>query len=144
MHRAFLRRMQETPINHQYHGTHTVVLNSRQYRLPLDPRFDVIYHTSCVIYHTRSQPPKRPGSPMSGEPLRPKDLIPVIFTLDSEKAKVRKKESKTTTAEDTKFCPCLFWVLTGMAWLCFWRYRNIMCMFWARWERLVCSLSIYW
>lgn len=26
---------------------------------------------------------------MSGEPLRPKDLIPVIFTLDSEKAKVR-------------------------------------------------------
>lgn len=33
------------------------------------------------------QPPKRPGSPMSGEPLRPKDLIPVIFTLDSEKAK---------------------------------------------------------
>eukprot|EP00904_Undaria_pinnatifida_P013601 jgi/Undpi1/9371/HiC_scaffold_26.g11829.m1 len=33
------------------------------------------------------QPPKRPGSPMSGEPLRPKDLIPIIFTLDSEKAK---------------------------------------------------------
>ncbi|CAM9865480.1 unnamed protein product [Ectocarpus sp. 6 AP-2014] len=33
------------------------------------------------------QPPKRPGSPMSGEPLRPKDLIPVIFTLDSEKKK---------------------------------------------------------
>lgn len=35
-----------------------------------------------------AQPPKRPGSPMSGEPLRPKDLIPVIFTLDSEKEKV--------------------------------------------------------
>eukprot|EP00903_Cladosiphon_okamuranus_P017036 g15701.t1 len=32
-------------------------------------------------------PPKRPASPMSGEPLRPKDLIPVIFTLDSEKEK---------------------------------------------------------
>ncbi|CAM9216970.1 unnamed protein product [Pylaiella littoralis] len=31
------------------------------------------------------QPPKRPASPMSGAPLRPKDLIPVIFTMDSEK-----------------------------------------------------------
>ncbi len=29
---------------------------------------------------------------MSGEPLRPKDLIPVIFTMDSEKEKVKVKE----------------------------------------------------
>ena len=45
-----------------------------------------------------TQPPKRPGSPMSGEPLRPKDLIPIIFTLDSEKAKVREL---FFSAEDT-------------------------------------------
>lgn len=35
------------------------------------------------------QPPKRPGSPMSGEPLRPKDLVPVTFTLDVDKEEVR-------------------------------------------------------
>ncbi|CAN0175410.1 unnamed protein product [Scytosiphon promiscuus] len=34
-----------------------------------------------------AQPPKRPASPMSGAQLRPKDLIPVIFTMDSEKEK---------------------------------------------------------
>lgn len=41
-----------------------------------------------------TQPPKRPGSPMSGEPLRPKDLIPVTFTLDSEKEKVHSSSSR--------------------------------------------------
>lgn len=33
---------------------------------------------------------------MSGEPLRPKDLIPVIFTMDSEKEKVTGKQRNTS------------------------------------------------
>ncbi|CAM9526048.1 unnamed protein product [Ascophyllum nodosum] len=33
------------------------------------------------------EPPKRPASPMSGQPLRAKDMIPVNFTIDAEKQK---------------------------------------------------------
>ncbi|CAN0250942.1 unnamed protein product [Discosporangium mesarthrocarpum] len=40
-------------------------------------------------------PKKRPSSPMSGEPLRAKDLIPVTFTIDVDKKEVGWKKTQT-------------------------------------------------